>query len=139
MSRISMALGPFMFRAHGFGYSGLGRTLDTGWAAVETAGGLDALQWTGPRSETLTITGVLFPQEFGGIGTLEGLRLAASSGVAMNLVSLGGAVLGRHAVQKISEDRMYMNRQGVPGRVSYSLELKRLSGMLPRLAARVVR
>ncbi len=87
---VTMALGPFMFRAHGFGYTGVGRKLDTTWAEIETAGRLNALQWTGPRSEVVTINGVLFPQEFGGAATLEGVRLAAKSGMPLMLVSLGG-------------------------------------------------
>lgn len=134
MAGTSLALGAFIFRAHGFGFTGMGRSLDTTWATIETAGGLDTLQWTGPRSETVSITGVLFPREFGGMGTLEGLRLAATSGVAMNLVSLGGKVFGRHAVQKIDEDRLFMDGAGVPGRIAYTLELKRMGGALPRLS-----
>ncbi|WPZ23094.1 phage tail protein [Sulfitobacter faviae] len=123
---VTMALGPFMFRAHGFGYNGLGRKLDTTWAEIETAGRLNALQWTGPRSEVVTINGVLFPQEFGGIGTLEGARLAAKSGLPLMLVSLGGKVFGSHAIQKIDEDRGFHDRYGTPGRNAYIIEVKRV-------------
>ena len=123
---VTMALGPFMFRAHGFGYNGLGRKLDTTWADIETAGRLNALQWTGPRSEVVTINGVLFPQEFGGIGTLEGARLAAKSGLPLMLVSLGGKVFGSHAIQKIDEDRGFHDRYGTPGRNAYTIEVKRV-------------
>lgn len=123
---VTMALGPFMFRAHGFGYNGLGRKLDTTWAEIETAGRLNALQWTGPRSEAVTINGVLFPQEFGGIGTLEGARLAAKSGLPLMLVSLGGKVFGSHAIQKIDEDRGFHDRYGTPGRNAYTIEVKRI-------------
>lgn len=123
---VTMALGPFMFRAHGFGYTGVGRKLDTSWAEIETAGRLNALQWTGPRSEVATITGVLFPREFGGAGTLEGVRLAAKSGVPLMLVSLGGRVFGSHAVQKLDEDRAFHDRYGAPGRNAYTIEVKRI-------------
>lgn len=123
-----MALGPFLFRAHGFGYVGLGRKLDTSWAEIETAGRLNELQWTGPRSETVSITGVLFPQEFGGDGTLDALRLAAKSGLPLMLVSLGGRVFGRHAVQGIDEDRAFHDRFGTPGRNAYSIELRQVGG-----------
>ncbi|AUQ65157.1 phage tail protein [Phaeobacter inhibens] len=97
---VTMALGPFMFRAHGFGYTGVGRKLDTTWAELETAGLLNTLQWTGPRSETVTINGVLFPRELGGATTLEGVRLAAKSGTPLMLVPLGGKVFGSHASRK---------------------------------------
>ncbi|TRD16978.1 phage tail protein [Palleronia caenipelagi] len=131
---VTMALGPFLFRAHGFGYAGVGRKLDTAWAEIEAAGRLNALQWTGPRSETVSITGVLFPQEFGGEGTLEGVRLAATSGVPLMLVSLGGKVFGRHAVQSLEEDRAYHDRTGAPGRNAFTLELKRLGAGLSLLS-----
>ncbi|KEP69638.1 tail protein [Thioclava dalianensis] len=123
---VTMALGPFMFHAHGFGYTGVGRKLDTSWAEIETAGRFNALQWTGPRSEVVTITGVLFPKEFGGAGTLESVRLAATSGVPLMLVSLGGKVFGSHAIQKIDEDRAFHDRFGAPGRNAYTIEVKRL-------------
>ncbi|AUQ89414.1 MULTISPECIES: phage tail protein [Phaeobacter] len=123
---VTMALGPFAFRAHGFGYTDVGRKLDTSWAEIETAGRLNALQWTGPRNETVSINGVLFPQEFGGATTLEGVRLAAKSGIPLVLVSLGGRVFGSHAIQKVDEDRSYHDRNGTPGRNAYSIELKRV-------------
>lgn len=123
---VTMALGPFMFRAHGFGYTGLGRKLDTTWAEIETAGRFNALQWTGPRSEVVTLNGVLFPQAFGGAGALEGLRLAAKSGVPLMLVSLGGKVFGSHAIQRVDEDRAFHDRFGTPGRNTFTLEVKRL-------------
>lgn len=125
---ITMALGPFMFRAHGFGYSDVARKLDTSWAEIETVGRFNALQWTGPRSETVTISGVLFPQEFGGENTLNAVRLAARSGIPLMLVSLGGKVFGSHAIQKVDEDRSFHDRTGAPGRNAYSIELKQVGG-----------
>lgn len=125
-----MALGPFFFQAHGFGFAGMQRKLDTSWAEVETVGGFNALQWTGPRSETVTISGVFFPQKFGGLITLDGVRLAAKNGVPLMLVSLGGRVFGRHAIQGVEEDRAFHDRNGTPGRIAYSIEVRKMSGGL---------
>jgi len=123
---VTMALGPFMFRAHGFGYTGLGRKLDTTWAEIETAGRMNALQWTGPRTEVVTINGVLFPQEVGGARTLEGGRIAAKAGVAWVRVSWGGKDCGVHASQKVDEDRAFNDRYGTPGRNAFTSEVKRI-------------
>lgn len=123
---VPMALGPFLFESHGFGFTDLTRKTDTTWAELETVGGLNALQWTGPRSEVVTINGVLFPQEFGGQASLKGVQLAAKSGMRLMLVSLGGAVFGNYAVQKVSEDRSFHDRYGTPGRNAFSIELKRV-------------
>ncbi|WP_039017695.1 phage tail protein [Halocynthiibacter namhaensis] len=123
---VTMALGPFMFKSHGFSYSDVSRKLDTTWAELETVGGLNALQWTGPRSETITINGVLFPAEWGGAGTLEGVRLAAKNGFPLIFVSLGGKVFGNHAIQTVDEDRTVHDRHGAPRRNAYSIGLKRM-------------
>lgn len=123
---VTMALGPFMFHAHGFGYTDVSRKLDTTWAEIETAGRMNALQWTGPRSDVVTINGVLFPLEWGGANTLESVRLAAKNGIPLMLVSLGGKVFGSHAIQKVDEDRAYHNRLGTPGRNAYSIEVRRI-------------
>lgn len=127
---VTMALGPFMFRAHGFGYSDVGRNLNTPWAELKTVGRPDALQWTGPTSETVKISGVLFPEEFGGLGTLEGLRLAARNGIPLFLVSLGGGIFGRQAIQRIEEERKYHTRRGLPRKNSYSIEVRKLGSGL---------
>lgn len=121
-----MALGPFLFRSHGFGYTDVSRKLDTTWAEIEIAGRINALQWTGPRSEVVTINGVLFPSEWGGAATLEGVRLAAKNGIPQMLVSLEGKVFGSQAIQKVDEDRAFHDRFGAPGRNAYSIELKRV-------------
>lgn len=123
---VTMALGPFAFRAHGFGYTDVGRKLDTSWAEIPTAGGLDQLQWTGPRREAVKISGVLFPREFGGAGALEGIRLAAKNGVPLPLVSLGGRIFGLHAIQKVDDDRSFHDRRGEPARQAYSIELRKV-------------
>jgi phage protein U len=123
---VVMALGPFKFEAHGFGLTDMKRKQNTSWAEIEVAARLNPLQWTGPSSETISISGVLFPAEFGGEGTLEGLRLSARIGIPQILVSSGGKVFGLQAIEKIEDDRGYMNREGAPHRIGYTLELKKI-------------
>jgi len=123
-----MALGGHAFHAHGFGFTGLNRQLDTGWAELDVAMRFDALHWTGPKGETVSIKGVLFPQEFGGLDTLESLRRAAQNGEPMQLVSARGQVFGRYVVVSIDEDRSLHDAVGQPMRNAYSLQLKRYTG-----------
>jgi len=122
-----MALGPYKFQAHGFGLTGLTRKLDSSWAELETVGRLNALQWTGPRSETITISGVLFPKEFGGETSLEGIRKAARFGLPKMLVTSGGKVYGLQAIQGVEEESGFLDRNGQAGRIAYSIELKQVS------------
>lgn len=122
------ALGPFAFQAHGFGLSDIGRNTDTGWAAVAVAGGMDRLQWTGGNSDSVTISGVLFPHAFGGMESLVGIRAAAEAGQPLMLVNLAGQIFGLHVVESISEDRSLLDRDGLPRRNAYRLTLKRYVG-----------
>ncbi|HMR62284.1 phage tail protein, partial [Amaricoccus sp.] len=102
---IPMALGPFMFHSLRFGFNGVGRDLSTRWASIQTVGGLNRLQWTGGDEDTVLIEGVLFPEEFGGLSSLEGIRGAAQSGLVLPLITLGGNVYGMHVVEMVSEDQ----------------------------------
>lgn len=125
---VSMMLGGFAFEAMGFGYDGLGRSVQTPWVEVDVAQRLDALQWTGPKSDEVTIKGVLFPAEFGGQGSLEGVIAAALSGVPLMLVSgtaAAGMIHGRFVVMSVEEDRSYIGADGRARRNGYSIKLAR--------------
>jgi len=123
-----MALGPFTFRALGFSFQDIGRDLDTSWAEIEVVDRFNALQWTGPKSDDLTIAGVLFPEEFGGLSQLEGVRKAAIAGIPLMLVTLEGSIKGLHVIQAISEDRSEHTRKALPRRNAYRLQLTRYTG-----------
>jgi phage protein U len=92
------------------------------------AGGLNSLQFTGGESDSLTIKGVLFPHEFGGLESLVGLRNAAEAGTPLMFVNLAGQIFGLHVIESVDEDRSLLDRNGRPMRDAYSLSLKRYSG-----------
>ena len=123
-----MALGPFAFRALGFSYRDVSRELDTRWQEIEVCDRMNALQWTGPSSETLTIAGVLFPEEFGGLASLDGIRSAAKAGRPLMLVTRSGSVRGMHVIEGVSEDMSEHTRRALPRRNAYQISLKRYSG-----------
>ncbi|MCM2434122.1 phage tail protein [Agrobacterium rosae] len=124
----SMMLGGFAFEAHGFGYQGVKRTVNTPWTEVAVAQTLNPQQWTGPTSDEVNIQGVLFPEEFGGQAQLDGLIAASLSGTPMMLVTgdaAEGVIHGTFTVQGIDEDRSFINARGAAARNAYSIKLKR--------------
>lgn len=123
-----MALGPFMFHSLRFGYNGLGRDISTRWASIQTVGGLNRLQWTGGDDDAVVVEGVLFPEEFGGLSSLEGIRGAAQSGLVLPLITLGGNVYGMHVVEMVSEDQSFHDRLGRPRKDVFRIGLKRYAG-----------
>lgn len=128
---VSMALGPFAFEAIGFHYDGLTRSLDTSWAEIEVAQRLNPAHWTGPTRDEVTIKGVLFPAEFGGQDSLDGIIAAAEAGEPQMLVSgdaAEGRIHGYHRIEGVEEDRSFIDRSGTPRRNAYQIKLKRHDG-----------
>lgn len=128
MGPTPIALGDYQFQALGFGMSDLSRDLQTPWSEIDVAMRFDALHWTGPKSDSVTISGVLFPEEFGGLASLNGIASAARSGRPLTLVTGAGDVGGKFVVQSISEDWTFIDAQGRPRRDAYKISLKRYTG-----------
>jgi phage protein U len=125
---IPMALGPFMFHSLRFGYNGIRRDLSTRWAEIPTVGGLNRIQWTGGDDDGVQIEGVIFPHEFGGLATLEGVRGAAAAGAVLPLITLAGNVYGMHVIEGVSEDQSFHDALGRPRLDVFRLRLRRYSG-----------
>lgn len=118
-----LTLGPYPFQALGFSYKDLKRKLKTPWSSLEVAGRMEARHWTGPKSDTVTISGVLFPDEWGGQSTLEGVREAAKAGLVLPLITGDGDVLGLFEIEGVDEHWEYATATGQPRKNAYSIEL----------------
>lgn len=132
MARSIMALGPFQFQALGFGFTRRARSTRNEWAQLQVAGGQTVSQWTGGDGSTETISGVLF-SEFGGMSSLEGIRIASQAGTPLPLVDLSNGlanVFGMHIVEGIEEDRDAFGADGAALRNAYSLSLRSFYGGL---------
>lgn len=125
-SAAPMALGEHMFRALGFAFQGQQIDVQTPWAELAVADGLDSLQWMGPKSETVTIKGVLFPEEWGGLDTLDAVKKDAKSGKELELVTGAGLVKGLHVIFAVREDRSFVAADGSPRRDAYEIVLRRI-------------
>ncbi|MER9652548.1 phage tail protein [Mesorhizobium sp. M0152] len=126
---VTMSLGRFAFEALGFSYTDVSRSLETPWQGIAVASGFDTLQWTGPKSDGVSIKGVLFPVALGGAAGLEGIRKAAIAGTPLMLVSLGGQIFGNYVVEGVKEDRAYHDRVGTPRQNGYEISLKFYPGI----------
>jgi len=125
-----MALGPFAFEGLGFGFDKISRKLNTEWATVATAGGFDAQQWLGPKSEEIKISGAVFEKEFGGQSSLDGVRGAALSGTPLMLAKLSGSIVGFMTIQGVDEAEDYIDANGVARKNVYSIRLRRYRGIV---------
>lgn len=134
-----MALGPFAFEAVGFSYAGMQHKTETKWASLSVAQGFDQLQWTGPKSETITIKGALFPEEFGGMGSLSRIRQAAIAGTPLPLVIMTGDIIGTlWVIETVSDDQSFILASGLPRKDEYQIGLKRYAGGLSAVTSALV-
>jgi phage protein U len=125
-----MALGPYAFEALGFSFEEQARRVDTSWATVDVAYRLDALHWTGPKSDQFTIRGCLFPEAFGGQASLDGLIAASYAGRPLMLVTRSGNIGGLHVIQSIEQTRSHIRGDGLARKVTYSITLRRYGGVI---------
>lgn len=91
-----------------------------------------AMQFTGPGEEIISIEGRLYPQYFGGIGTLKTLRLYGRLGKPMTLVrytpldgpnDLMGENFGRFALRRVRRTDRHIGSLGVANRIDFVVEL----------------
>ncbi len=123
---VPMTLGGFQFEAFGFSFDSQEYSVETPWAEVQTAFRDDALHWTGPSGASFDISGVLFPHEFGGLDSLEGLERAAEKGQVLFLITRDGGIRGRFAIQNIRQTRELVDRSGLPHNCTYTISLRRV-------------
>lgn len=136
---VTMMFGDVVFRAWGFGYVDFSRDIDTSWAAVEVAGQLTQYQWTGPKSDTMKIGGVLVPKAVDGMKKLLQLRLYATNGEPKNLMARTGAVIGKFIISNLSHTGEYYDESGAPALLKYDMTLLRYSPFDDALAQQIVK
>lgn len=129
-----MKLGPFQFGIWTAAYNEASRVSEWRWARQEVFGQPEALQYLGPGSETLTLTGAIYPEHRAGPGQVDAMRAAASKGEPLLMVSGQGNVLGKWVIEKIDEKQSVFAAGGVPRKQEFTMTLRR-HGPAPAAAA----
>lgn len=121
-----MTLGLFVFALPTAAYQQLART--TAWRHAEQArvGARPAYQYAGPGSDTLTLTGTLFPEFTGGRVSLDLLRTMADTGKGWPLIEGTGRLYGNWAITAINETDSEHLRDGAPQKIDFTVELVRV-------------
>lgn len=101
----------------------------------------NAIQFTGPGEETITVHGRIFPYIFGGLDTLDQLRDALRAGQPMSIVqfspnmNLGGDPIspsgatytgnyvGEYMIRSLKKGSSLFTSDGIPNKVDFTLEL----------------
>ena len=89
---VLLVLGPHVFEILPLNYQSLDRTTSATWASIPRFGGRAAKQFTGLGADDLTtISGLMFPEEFGGRGQYEAIRATQGLGIPVMMLGFGAA------------------------------------------------
>lgn len=119
------ALGLFVFELASFPFEELGRRSDYGYASSERVGARDALQFTGPGEDRLSIRGRLCPEAAGSYGAIDTLRAMAELADDYAFVDGDGFILGYFVIIGLDEGQKYFLDNGTPRMIDFAIELKR--------------
>ena len=120
MTVIPLVLGAIPFGVNTATYNKISKNYSSNWAKQERVNNSPALQNTGDQSETMTISGVTFPNDNSGAkAILIALRELAASQSSNFLFDLDGFIYGKWAITNIQQENTNNSN------TSYSIALSR--------------
>lgn len=128
-----LALGMFVFMRQTLPYQSIQRDTDYRWPSNSRVGLRDTFQFLGPGEETVTLSGVLYPELTGGKLSMTTLRLMADEGRAWPLIDGTGMIYGMFIINNVSETGSLLFSDGTPRRTDFTLKLTRVDESLAAL------
>jgi phage protein U len=122
---VMLMLGGFKFSLNTAAFTELQRSTAYSWPAQQRLGKFDALQFTGPGEDRITLPGVIYPDFRGGVGQLDQLREIASAGRPLRLVASTGAILGVWVIESIEETQSAFKPNGGPRKQEFTLRIRK--------------
>lgn len=128
MAGVMMALGPFNFSLDTAAYQELRRTVEFRWAEHERLGRKPAQQFLGAASETISLSGIIYPHFRGGIDQIEQIEVLGATGKPQLVVDGLGFVWGEYCIKSVEETRRVFFSNGVPRKIEFALRLVEYGG-----------
>lgn len=120
-----MALGLFVFGLHTVPYQQLQRQLAWRHPSNSRIGARPTRQFIGRGEETITLSGVLYPELTGGKISLALLEAMADEGKSWPLIEGTGLVYGLYVVEELATTHSEFFPDGAPRKIEFSLKLAR--------------
>ena len=125
MSDTLMALGAYRFSLDTSAYQQLQRNTQYRWSAQNRLQRSPAQQFVGPGSDTLTLSGVIYPEHKGGFDQINAMRAQAGLGQPLLLVDGLGVIWGRWVITSVEETQTVFLQNGQPKKQEFQLQLTR--------------
>ncbi|MXP25452.1 oxidoreductase [Altererythrobacter indicus] len=124
-----MTLDMFVFETGTLPYQELRRRSEWRYGEGERYGVRPASQFLGPSTETVEVTGKLYPGEnIGSYSSTETIRTMADKGEAYTLTSGYGEILGTFFIRSLEVTQSLFFVDGAPRASDFTLSLERADG-----------
>lgn len=121
-----MVYGMFVFSLNTAAYQSLQRQTQWRQSSLSRIGKRPAVQFLGPGSDTITLTGELYPEFTGGQSNLDQLRAMGDQGAAWPLIEGTGRMYGLYTIDSMDEGSDRHFRDGAAQHITFSLSLSRI-------------
>lgn len=123
---ILISVGPVMFQIAPLNPQGIDMGGEVRFASHDVLGAEPQLEHTGYKSGTLEIKGVMFPETFGGMSSLEVIRAAKAAAVPLPVIRGDFSALGWFVIESSDEKHESLNQYGIGKEITVTLKLKQV-------------
>lgn len=128
-----MALGMFVFMLQTVPYQDFQHQMAWRHPSNARIGLRPVSQFLGPDEESITLSGVLYPELTGGKASLMALQLMAETGKAWSLIEGNGAIHGMFVIENLSRTKSIFFSDGSARKIEFTLTLKRTDESLKEM------
>ncbi|WP_251978574.1 phage tail protein [Salinicola avicenniae] len=121
-----MVYGMFVFSLGTAAYQDFKRQTQWRQSSLSRIGKRPAVQFLGPGSDTITLSGELYPEFTGGQSNLDQLRAMGEQGAAWPLIEGTGRMFGLYTIDSMEEGSDRHFRDGAAAHITFSLSLTRV-------------
>ncbi len=118
-------LGPFRFALDSTAYDSLARKSSWDWKEVDRVGSMPALQYTGPRNDSITIEGRIIPGFTGGVEQMARMRMMGDLALPLPLIDGTGRIHGLWVIESVEDTGTKHFKDGYPRMVTFNIGLKK--------------
>ncbi|HGI5913813.1 TPA: phage tail protein [Yersinia enterocolitica] len=128
-----MALGMFVFMLQTVPYQDFQHQMAWRHPSNGRIGLGPSSQFLGPDEESITLSGVLYPELTGGKASLMALQLMAETGKAWSLIEGNGAIHGMFVIENLGRTKSIFFSDGSARKIEFTLTLKRTDESLKEM------
>ena len=121
-----LMIGPVRMKVAPFNVTSYTQTRETAYVAKAVLGGREPMEYVGEGPATVSVSGKLFPEKFGGQSSLTVLNLARASGTPQWLMRGDGGMMGWVVIEAVKERSTFLDADGVGRVIDVDIELRRV-------------